>query len=118
MHEDYWKRRYRAFCCAFAGGVDWLRHEPHARLHLLAAAIAFTVSLFLQISPLGWVLICFSIALVWVTEILNSALERLADCVQPDRDERIRRVKDLAAFAVLVASANAVIVAVWVWLIF
>jgi diacylglycerol kinase (ATP) len=51
-----------------------------------------------------------AIALVWVAEAFNSALEALADAVHPNRDPRVGRSKDLAAGAVLVAAiASAVI---------
>ena len=38
-----------------------------------------------------------STAFVLVAEIFNSAIEALCDVVQPNRDERIKVVKDIAA---------------------
>ncbi|MFR0978770.1 MAG: diacylglycerol kinase [Holdemania filiformis] len=43
-------------------------------------------------------------------EILNTAIERLCDFVQPKQDDRIKTIKDLAAGAVLCASLAALIV--------
>ena len=44
-------------------------------------------------------------------EILNTAIEAVLDLVQPDHDERVGVVKDLAAGAVLVASIGATVIA-------
>jgi len=49
-------------------------------------------------------------------EALNSAIERLADRVQPEQDPAIHDVKDLSAGAVLVLSvATAVVGVVVLW---
>jgi diacylglycerol kinase len=40
--------------------------------------------------------------LVFVAEIVNTAIEHIADFLSPERDERIRRIKDLGAAAVAV----------------
>jgi diacylglycerol kinase (ATP) len=64
----------------------------------------------LGLSRAEWCWIALAIALVWVAEGLNSALDSLADAVHPERDPRIGRAKDVAAGAVLVAAiASAVI---------
>ncbi len=49
---------------------------------------------------------------VWVAEALNTAVELLCDVVCVERNEGIRRVKDLAAGAVLLAAAGAVAIGV------
>ena len=58
--------------------------------------------------PWRWLVI--AIALVWVTEAINTAVEELCDRVSPEFDPSIGRVKDIAAGGVLAASiASAVI---------
>ncbi len=46
--------------------------------------------------------VIFAIGLVLAGEGINSAIERLSDVVQPERDDRIRDVKDISAGAVLI----------------
>ncbi len=48
-------------------------------------------------------------AIVLCAEALNSAIERLCDVVQPELDERIRDIKDIAAGAVLISAIGALV---------
>ena len=57
-----------------------------------------------------WALVITLAALVITAEILNTAIERLCDFVQPRQDARIKTIKDLAAGAELCASLAALIV--------
>ena len=46
---------------------------------------------------------------VWITEMLNSCIERLIDFFYPEEHPQIKFIKDLAAGAVLVAAITAVV---------
>ena len=46
---------------------------------------------------------------MFITEILNTAVENLADHVSPEENERIGKVKDLGALAVILSAVLAVI---------
>jgi diacylglycerol kinase (ATP) len=63
-----------------------------------------------------WCAVLGCIALVWVAELLNTALEVLCDRVSREQDESIRRIKDVAAGAVLIAAIISVIVSAMVFL--
>lgn len=43
-------------------------------------------------------------------EALNTAIEKLSDIVSPEKDDRIRIVKDISAGAVLISSIVAVVI--------
>ena len=104
------RARAQSFVDAFRGIAALLANEPNARIHLLATIAAIALGAWLGLSASEWCWIALAIALVWVAEALNSALEVLADAIHPARDPRIGRAKDLAAGAVLVAAiASAVI---------
>jgi undecaprenol kinase len=66
----------------------------------------------LRPAPLWWALTGASAAGVLACELLNSAIERLADALHPAEHEAIRAVKDCAAAAVLIACLGALAVAV------
>ena len=59
-----------------------------------------------------WTVLLLCIGVVLGAEVANSAIERLADAVRPERDPAIRDVKDLAAGGVLVVSVAAAAVGV------
>ena len=96
----------------YAGrGLRWLVQDEHnAWLHLAASAGVIVAGLALHISLDDWRWLVLAIALVWVTEAINTAVEELCDRISPEFDRSIGRVKDLAAGAVLAASIAAAVV--------
>jgi undecaprenol kinase len=56
--------------------------------------------------------VALAISLVLALEVINSALEAILDHLHPDEADAVRRAKDMAAGAVLVASAGAAVVGV------
>ena len=107
-----WSLRARAqsFVDAGRGLAELLGQEPNARIHGVASVAAVALGAWLGLSASEWCWIVLAIALVWVAEAINTALEALADAVHPERDPRIGRAKDLAAGAVLVAAIAAAVI--------
>lgn len=88
----------------------WLR-ERSLRTHTLLALVA-GVGLAVTGAPaVWWALGALAVAGVLAAELLNTALEALADRLHPERHPEIRFAKDVAAAAVLVAALGAVAVA-------
>jgi diacylglycerol kinase (ATP) len=102
--------KWSAFRCAFAGVVDLLRTQPHARWHLLASAAVVALGLALGLSQGEWLALVPAMALVWVAEAVNTAIELTCDAITRERNPLIGRAKDMAAAAVLVAALFAVVV--------
>jgi undecaprenol kinase/diacylglycerol kinase (ATP) len=50
------------------------------------------------------------IGLVFITELLNSAVESLADYINPEWNELIKKAKDYSAAAVLISAIISVII--------
>lgn len=72
------------------------------RLHLLLTALAISMGIFLGISTMEWVIVALCTGMVLFAELVNTALEKLADVVQKDHHPQIKLVKDIAAAAVLI----------------
>ena len=108
--------RIKSFKYAFNGLKLFFVNDHNGRVHLFAAITAIALSFYLKISSLEWVAILSVISAVFVTEILNSAIEKLADVVSPDFHPKIKVVKDLAAAAVLVAAFLAVAVGLLIFI--
>lgn len=105
-----WKARIRSFGYAFNGLKIVWREEHNFRVHLLAAVLAIALSWALRISPYEWLAVVFSIGFVLVCELLNTALENLADFVCPEKNPSIKRIKDIAAAAVMLSSLTALLI--------
>jgi diacylglycerol kinase (ATP) len=98
-----------AFVHAWNGICLFLRHERNATVHGLVALGVVAAGFLLDITAMEWTAVVTVCGCVLSAEALNTAIERLSDIVSPEYSEGIKRVKDLAAGAVLfVALAAAV----------
>jgi diacylglycerol kinase len=77
---------------------------------VLVAAIYF------RLTTDEWRWIILAIALVWLAEALNTAIERLADAVTLEPNQNIGYAKDVAAGAVLAASIISVVIGLTIFL--
>lgn len=104
------KKRLKSFKYAFAGLRLLFREEHNARIHAVAALAVVVLGVSFQIKAVEWIVLVVCIAMVMAAEILNSSLERVADFVKAERDDRKRDIKDLGAAAVLVCAIGAAVV--------
>lgn len=104
------KNRFGSFKFAFNGLCSLLKNEHNSRIHLLAAIIAIAMGIVLKINYIEWSLLIIVIGFVFLSELLNSSLESLADVIEPEWNENIRKAKDYAAAAVLISAIISVIV--------
>ncbi|MBI5924402.1 MAG: diacylglycerol kinase [Aquabacterium sp.] len=96
---------------AWAGLRAAWRMEKSVRTHALATICVLALLLIVRAPAIWWAIMALAIALVIATELLNSAIEALADHLHPQRHEAIKLTKDVAAGAVLIASLLALVVA-------
>ena len=82
------------------------------RVHVVAFALLLAVLVAFRPEPLWWALAILASAAVVTTELVNTAIEHLADHLHPELHPEIRIVKDCAAAAVLCFAIGAVGVAV------
>jgi diacylglycerol kinase (ATP) len=92
---------------AFKGVVYVVRVERNARLHLIIAIAALVLGVALGVSNAEMAAIFFAIIIVFTSEIVNTALEKTLDLIEPNHNEQVRVVKDIAAGAVLVSAIGA-----------
>ncbi len=96
---------FRSFGPAWSGLAWAMREQRNLRAHALFTSLAMVFGWWLQIETWEWCAVMLAAGLVWVAELLNTALE-----------ESIRRVKDTAAAAVLLAAVAAFIVGLIIFL--
>ena len=107
--------RLASFRHAFAGLATLLREQHNTRIHLAATIVVVGAAFYLEVSRLDWLALLVAIALVWLAEALNSALEYLADAAVPEQHPLVRKAKDVAAAGVLTASMVAAVIGVVVF---
>ncbi len=103
------KNRLKSFKYAFSGLKTLVTEEHNSWIHILAAIIAITAGFLTKINLYEWVAVIFVIGFVITLEIINSAIENLADFVSPDKHDKIKKIKDLSAAGVLIAAITALI---------
>ena len=110
------KARLDSFKNAWRGVTVFVRQEHNAWIHCTMTVLVIIAGLLFRISTAEWIAVIFAIGLVLAAEAVNSAIERLSDVVQPEKDERIRDVKDISAGAVLVCAITAAFIGIIIFL--
>lgn len=112
---QYFRNRLCSFKFAINGFIHFLKTEKNAQIHLLSAVVAVVLSYYYNISSFEWLLILLAIGIVFAGELLNTAIEKLADFVEAEYHPEIGKVKDLSAAAVLICSVLALAIGVYVF---
>lgn len=102
--------RLDSFRHAFAGWVYVIRTQRNAWIHGIASVAVFALGAWLGLKPLEWAIIFLAMALVWMAEFINTALEAVVDLASPDLHPLAKVGKDVAAAAVLVGALTALII--------
>jgi diacylglycerol kinase (ATP) len=85
------------------GLVAAVRYEAAFRQELLLALVLSPVAFWVGQTPLQVMLLLVCLLLVLIVELLNSAIEAVADAVSLEANPLIGRAKDLGSAAVLLS---------------
>ncbi len=107
---------FKTFKFAINGLIIFFQKEKKAWFHLFSTMIVIAAAILLKIKIWEWCIIIFAIGFVFVTEIINTAVEILLNKLQPDYDRKIGLIKDISASAVLVAAVVAFIIGLLVFI--
>ncbi|SKB63809.1 diacylglycerol kinase (ATP) [Parapedobacter luteus] len=104
------KNGLRPFAHAWNGITATYRTERNFKIHLTfsLAAIALGIGMHLSASDWCWITLC--IALVFVAELINTAIESVVNLVSPAYHPLAKKAKDAAAGAVLIAAVFSLVV--------
>lgn len=108
--ESLLKNRSKGFYYAFKGALLLLRTERSIQVQFVIAMIMTAAGFFYGISTVEWIAQIMAIGLVMGIEGVNTAIEKLSDYIQPQRDTRIGFIKDISAGAVMFAAIAASVV--------
>lgn len=104
-------RLIRACVNSWDGIVHAVRTEAAVKTEAVVIAVALPAAGVLADTPTRFVALIGSLLFVLAVELLNTAIEKLADKVQPEIDPVIKIVKDLGSAAV----TTSVLVALGTW---
>lgn len=100
----------KSFHFAFQGLGEAFRKEPNFRVHILSALVAFGAAFYLSFNLFEWIILAFTVCLVIIAELMNTAVESLVDIVSPEIKQEAKLAKDVLAAAVFVSALLSLLV--------
>ena len=97
----------KALRYAWQGLAYMFRTQPNSWIQAVIWIGVTIVGLALGLTGAEWCAAGLAMALVWITEALNTAIEAVVDLASPERHPLAGRAKDVAAAAVLVSAVAA-----------
>ena len=107
---------FRSFKYALTGIGTVFKEEFNARVHFLASLVVIVLGFVLDIAWFEWIIVIMVMGGVFSMELMNTSIEGLADLYSVELNPKIKKIKDLAAGAVLVASITALIIGLIIFL--
>ena len=95
---------------AFYGFYTAIKSEASLKIQSTIGLIAIVLGIYFEINTTEWMFVVLSIAAVLTAETINSSIEELADKVTLEKDPMIKKVKDMAAGAVLISAIASLII--------
>jgi diacylglycerol kinase (ATP) len=103
------RARFKSFVFAWNGIIEFFKKEHNAQLHLASSVLVTALALYVKVNSTEAIFLAFAMAFVWITEMINTAIEKAMDLITLEENSQVKLIKDLAAGAVLVASITALI---------
>ena len=105
-----------SFKYAFNGISYVLKTSRNFKIQLIFAFTSLMIGFLLKISQSNYVILIATIMSVLILEILNTSIESIVDLVVKKEFNSLAKIsKDTSAGAVLLASINSVIIAVYIF---
>jgi diacylglycerol kinase (ATP) len=97
------KRVIKATGFSIQGLKAAFKHEAAVRQEFAMLVIATPTALLLDVSTIEQILLIGVFVLIFIVELLNSAIEAIVDRIGPEHHELSGRAKDIGSAAVFVA---------------
>ena len=107
----------KSFKNAFSGISYVLKTSRNFKIQLIFSVASLIIGFLLQISQSNYLILIATIMSVLILEILNTSIESIVDLLVKKEFSSLAKIsKDTSAGAVLLASINSVIIAVYIFL--
>jgi diacylglycerol kinase (ATP) len=101
---------FEPFKVAMNGIIFTFKTQRHMRFHLYVVLVVVLLGIFANLPLREMVVLLFTISLVIVAEMFNSAIEAVVDLASPSYNPMAKFAKDIAAGAVLITTIIALVV--------
>ena len=107
--------RLKSMVYAAKGALKLLTTEHSIMVQFSIGILVTIAGFYFEISTTEWLFQIFAIGLVISIEGLNTAVEKIADFIHPQYNERIGFIKDIAAGAVFFAALTAIAIGIIIY---
>jgi diacylglycerol kinase (ATP) len=114
--NTFFTGRLKSLKYAFNGAIKLIKTEHSVMVQSSLAIVLIFAGFCFNISKTEWLFQTLAIGLVLSIEGLNTAIEKIADFIHPDYDERIGFIKDIAAGSVFFAAMTAIAIVLTIYL--
>lgn len=98
-------------------GIWWLlKTESQFKFHFGLAFLTCILGISYNISNTEWLVQTLIISFILSAEALNTAVEKLADFVEPKHNKSIGRIKDMGAAGVFIGVIAAIVIALIIYI--
>lgn len=104
-----------SFNHAIDGLIYSFKNENNFKRHVFMAILVALLSLFFNLTRLEMALLCITITLVILAELLNTTIEKIVDLIYEYYEPRAKIAKDVGAGAVLVTALNSLFVGYFIF---
>jgi diacylglycerol kinase len=104
------KRLIKSFKYSIKGLAKTFKEEPNLKIQSIIGIIIIIAGGLFRLQIWEWTLIVVVIGLVFITEFINSAVERITDVLKPRINSYVKEIKDIMAAAVFVSVLVAIVV--------
>lgn len=91
-------------------------NEDNFKREIILGIIALILSFILKVSAIEFIIILFTIALVLICEVINTAIEKTVDLYTREYNETAKIAKDVSAFSVLLTCFFAVVIGIVIFI--
>lgn len=104
-------RHHISFQNAWSGLWWAIRTQPNFRVHIALSLLAVYLCWFLEVTPVEWTIVVFTIVLGLSAELVNTSLEAMTDLITHEWRKDAKIAKDVAAGMMLTVAIGALCVA-------
>ena len=108
--------RLKSLKYAFNGALKLITTEHSIMVQFTLAIVLLFAGFFFEINKTEWLFQTIAIGLVISIEGLNTAVEKVADFIHPNFNDKIGFIKDIAAGAVFFAAMTAIAIGIIIYL--
>jgi diacylglycerol kinase (ATP) len=114
--NTFFTGRLKSMGFALKGAVKLITTEHSVMVQFSISVLLIFAGFYFHITASEWMFQTLAVGLVLSIEGLNTAVEKIADFIHPDFNEKIGFIKDIAAGAVFFAAMTAIAIGLIIYI--